>query len=67
MEVSISDMEENIERVLTHSHEWIDTNGVRLTLDEINEKDQIIRINDEFTRSLFFRLSLGTYRTLRSK
>ncbi len=25
-------------------------------MDEINETDQIIRINDEFTRSLFFRL-----------
>ena len=56
MEVSISDIEEYIEQVLTHSHKWIDIKSVRLTLDEINEEDQIIRINDEFTRSLFFRL-----------
>ncbi len=56
MEVSRCDIEEYIERVLTHKHKWIDTKGVRLTLDEINETDKIIRINDEFTRSLFFRL-----------
>ncbi len=56
MEVTLSDIEEYIERVLTHSHKWIVTKGVQLTLNEINEADQIIRINDEFVRSLFFRL-----------
>jgi hypothetical protein len=56
VEVSLSDLEEHIERVLANSHKWTDTKGVRLTLDEINASDQIIRVNDEYTRSLFFRL-----------
>jgi hypothetical protein len=56
IEVSQSDLEEHIERVLVNSHKWTDTKGVRLTLDEINEADQIIRINDEYIRSLYFRL-----------
>jgi hypothetical protein len=56
MEVSKSDMEEYIERVLANSHKWKDVQGVRLTLDEINETDQIIRVNDDYVRSLYFRL-----------
>ncbi len=54
IEVTQSDLEEYIERVLLSSHEWTDTKGVRLTLDEINEADQIIRVNDEYIRSLYF-------------
>jgi hypothetical protein len=43
LEICQSDLEEYIERVLAHSHKWTDTKGVRLTLDEINESDRIIR------------------------
>ena len=56
MEISQSDLEEYIERVLANSHKWTDTKGVRLTLDEINEADRIIRVNDEYIRSLYLRL-----------
>ena len=56
LEICQSDLEEYIERVLAHSHKWTDTKGVRLTLDEINESDRIIRVNDEYIRSLYFRL-----------
>jgi hypothetical protein len=57
MNVSEETVNQYIERVLENSHEWKDLEGVQMTMNGIDEGDQIIRANDIYIRSLY--LCLG--------
>jgi hypothetical protein len=50
------DLDKYIEDVLSHSHKWKDQKDVKCTLDGIDLKDQMARVNCKYTQNLFLRL-----------
>jgi hypothetical protein len=50
------DLDKYIENALAHSHKWKDHKDVKITMDGIDLKDQIVRVNCKYIRNLYFRL-----------
>jgi hypothetical protein len=52
----IEDIDKDIEDVLAHSHKWKDQKDVKCTMDEIDLKDNVARVNRKYTQNLCLRL-----------